>query len=271
MTATPDAISSLKTRLKATWEAGNFGRFADYMTAGHLEIVERLGITPGTRMLDVACGAGQLALAAASKGAEVTGVDIASNSIAQARERARAAGVDARFDEGDAEALSYGDASFDLVTSVFGAMFAPRPELVAAELKRVCRPGGRIVMATWTPGGFVGDMFRAVGRHVPPPEMPSPTLWGDEATVRERLREGIVDLRLTERTFPMSWPFPPAEVVTLFREYFGPTNRAFEMLDAAGQEALRSDLEALWTARNTAGPAATAVAAEYLEVVATRA
>jgi 2-polyprenyl-3-methyl-5-hydroxy-6-metoxy-1,4-benzoquinol methylase len=267
---TPE-MESLKARLKATWMAGDYGYFAKYLEPGALEFLARLPIQTGTRMLDVACGAGQIAIPAAHAGAQVTGVDIATNLIEQARGRAQTEGVDVRFDEGDAEMLSYEDASFDLVVSLLGAMFAPRPERVAAELVRVCRPGGRTVMANWTPEGFVGQMFKTIGKHVlPPPLMPSPLLWGDEATVRERLRDGVAELHLTKRRYPLYYPFPPSEVVEHFRTYYGPTNRAFTALDAAGQEALRRDLEQLWTEHNRATDGTTRFESEYLEAVAVR-
>ena len=267
---TPE-MEALKTRLKATWMAGDYGTFATYLEPSAMEFLARLRVEPGTRMLDVACGAGQISIPAARAGARVTGVDIATNSIEQARVRAREEGLDARFDEGDAEMLPYEDASFDLVTSLFGAMFAPRPERVAAELVRVCRPGGRIVMGNWTPEGFIGQLFKIIGHHVPPPpQMPSPLLWGDEATVRERLSEGVADLSLTKRQYPFHYPFPPAEVVEHFRTYYGPMNRAFNALDDAGQDALRRDLEQLWTEHNSATDGTTRYDAEYLEVVALR-
>ncbi|QIN77636.1 methyltransferase domain-containing protein [Rubrobacter marinus] len=268
---TTPAMESLKARLKATWMAGDYGHFARYLEPSALEFLARIPLQAGTRVLDVACGAGQISIPAARAGAVVTGVDIATNSIEQARARARDEGLDARFDEGDAEMLTYEDASFDLVVSLFGAMFAPRPERVAAELVRVCRPGGRIVMGNWTPEGFVGQMFKVIGKHVPPPPlMPSPMLWGDEATVRERLRDGVAELRLTRRQYPFYYPFPPSEVVEHFRTYYGPMNRAFTALDDAGQTALRRDLEGLWTEHNLATDGTTRMDSEYLEVVATR-
>jgi len=263
-------MESLKARLKATWMAGDYGHFARYLEPGALEFLARVAVGPGTRMLDVGCGAGQIAIPAARAGARVTGVDIAANLIAQARARAQAEGVDVQFDEGDAEALPYESGAFDVVVSLIGAMFAPRPERVAAELVRVCRPGGRIVMANWTPSGFVGLMFKTIGKHVPPPPMPSPLLWGDEGSVRERLREGVSDLQLKKRMYPFSYPFPPNEVVEHFRTYFGPINRAFAALDGTGQAALRRDLEQLWTEHNQAADGATQYQAEYLEVVAVR-
>jgi len=268
MTTMIPEMEALKARLKATWMAGDYGHFATYLEPGALEFLARLAVAPGTRMLDVACGAGQIAIPAARAGAQVTGVDIASNLIEQARVRAKAESVDVRFDEGDAETLPYKDASFDLVASLIGAMFAPQPERVAAELIRVCRPGGRIVMANWTPEGHVGQMFKIIGKHVPPSLlMVSPVKWGDEATVHERLPNGIVRLDTTKRLYPMRYPFPPAEVVEFFRVYYGPINRAFA---AAGQSALRHDLEQLWASNNRARDGSTHVEAEYLEVVAIR-
>ena len=183
-------MQALKTKLKATWDSGDYGRFASYMEPGALEILRRLPVGPGTRLLDVATGAGQIAIPAARLGARVTGIDIAPHSIAQARARAAAEGLTAQFDEGDAESLPYPDAAFDVVVSLIGAMFAPRPDRVAAELVRVTRPGGMIYMANWTPQGFVGQMFKIIGQAVAAsPLMPSPVKWGDEATVRERLPE----------------------------------------------------------------------------------
>jgi SAM-dependent methyltransferase len=269
---TPD-IDALKARMKATWMAGDFGLIARGYEAGAAEFVGRLGLTPGTRVLDVACGTGNLALPAARAGAAVTGVDIATNLLEQARGRAAAEGLPARFDEGDAEGLPYPDASFDAVISMFGVMFAPRPERAAAELLRVCRPGGRIALANWTPGGFVGRMFKVIAGHVPPPAgVPSPVLWGDEAKVRERLGGGTTDLRATPRLIALEFPLDPAEVVEFWRVYYGPTNRAFEALaaDPARQAALRADLERHWSGHNTAANGSTRVESEYLEVATTR-
>lgn len=272
MSTNSPEMESLKTRLKAMWMAGDFGEVARHIETGAEEFIARLAPGAGERVLDVACGSGNLAMPAARAGAVVTGVDIATNLLEQARARAAAEGLTVEFDEGDAEALPYPDAAFDLVVSMFGAMFAPRPELVAAELVRVCRPGGRIAMANWTPEGFIGQMFKITGRHVPPPpNMPSPLRWGDEETVRERMREGVADLRLTRRACPFEYPFPPAEVVESFRQFYGPTQRAFAALDADGQAALREDLERLWSEHNRATDGTSYVEGEYLEVLATRA
>ena len=265
-------MQALKSRLKTVWMAGDYGHFAKYMEPSALNFLARLPLKPKMRMLDVACGAGQIAIPAARTGAQVTGIDIATNLIEQARARAQAELLNVRFDEGDAEMLPYADASFELVTTLIGAMFAPRPEQVAAELVRVCQPQGRIIMANWTPEGFVGQMFKIIGKHVPPPAlMPAPVLWGNETVVRERLREGVADLRTTKHFYIFDYPFSPAAVVEFFREYYGPTNRAFAALPEDGQAALRRDLENLWTQHNLATDGTTRVEAEYLEVVATRA
>lgn len=265
-------MQALKDRLRATWIAGDFGVIARSIEEGAEEFVARLAPKPGTTMLDVACGTGNLAIPAAKAGATVTGVDIAPNLIDQAIERAAADGVDARFDVGDAEDLPYGDGSFDIVMTMFGAMFAPRPDVTAAELKRVCRSGGVIAMANWTPGAFTGQMFKLGAKHVPPPPgMTSPVLWGTEEAVRERLADGIANLQLTPRKILFHYPFGPAEVVEQFRLFFGPTVKAFASLDEAGQEALQADLIALWTENNRATDGTTEVESEYLEVLATRA
>jgi SAM-dependent methyltransferase len=264
-------LDQLKVRLKSTWMTGDYDAFARYMEKDAEVFYQRLGIKPGTRLLDVGCGAGQLALIAARAGAVVTGSDIATNWLEKAKLRAAAEGLDVAFEEGDAEALPYEDGQFDAVTSMFGAMFAPRPELVAAELARVCRPGGVIAMANWTPAGFIGQMFKIIAKHIAPSGMPSPALWGDEATVRDRFRNGFATLKLTPRLYGFEYPFPPDAVVEFFRVNYGPMTRAFASLDSNGQRSLRSDLVRLWAEHNTAAGDTTLVAAEYLEVVATRA
>ena len=269
---TSTEMAGLKTKLRATWIAGDFGQIAKYYTGEAEDFINRLNLKPGMKVLDVACGTGNTALPAARAGADVTGVDIAPNLVEQARENAKREGVKAQFDEGDAEALSYGDASFDAVVTMFGAMFAPRPELVAAELKRVCRPGGIIAMANWTPAGFIGQMFKTMSAHVTPPAgMPSPLMWGVEENVRERLGEGISKLETKLQNVKWLFPFSPAEVVEHFRLYYGPTQKAFGTLDESKQAALRKDLEQLWSTHNQATDGTTEVDAQYLEVIATRA
>jgi SAM-dependent methyltransferase len=272
MDSSSAAYAQLKQRMRGTWEAGDFGQIARYSAKGAEQFVSRLNIKSGMRVLDVACGTGNLAIPAARAGAEVTGVDIAANPVEQARSRAKAEGLQVKFAEGDAENLQFPDGHFDLVMSMFGAMFAPRPEQVASELARVTRPGGVIAMANWIPRGFVGKTFQLTSRYVPPPEgIPAPVLWGEEQTARDRFGAKVSKLETVPRTIEMDYPFAEREVVQFFREYFGPTRMAFSRLDEAGQAAYAADLEALWREHNQAGDGRTQVRAEYLEVIATRA
>ncbi len=251
--------------------AGDFGVIAKSYETGAEEFVHRLQLRPGNQVLDVACGTGNLSIPAAKSGANVTGVDIAPNLIEQARTRALAKNVTVKFEVGDAEQLPYNDSSFDTVMTMYGAMFAPRPELTTAELLRVCRTGGRIAMANWTPTGFVGELFKIVAEYLPPPKMPSPIKWGDEDTVRQRFGNHA-DLQFTKHLISFTYPFSPTEVVEYFRRFFGPANKAFEALEASPdkQAALRQDLIHLWTKNNQRSDGTTFVESEYLEVLATK-
>ena len=251
--------------------AGDYDRLDRYMAGSAEAFYERLSVPRGSRLLDVGCGAGQLTLIASRNGADATGVDIAENLVERARERARVEGLGARFRVADAEALPFAKASFDVVTSLVGAMFAPRPEIVTGELLRVCRPGGVIAMANWTEQGFVGKMFKALSKFVAPLGMPAPVLWGDDRTVRERFGAGVSSLQLTRRDTALNYPFPPSEVVRFFRAYHGPTNRAFASLDRARRLSLQREMETLWSSHNLAQGGFTKVDAEWLEVVAVRA
>lgn len=263
-------MEKLKSKLRATWVAGDFSEIAKSIEQGALEFVERLGLKPGIRVLDVACGNGNTAIPSARSGANVTGVDIAPYLIELAVARAEKEGVDAEFDVGDVEALPYEDKDFDVVSTMFGAMFAPQADVTASELTRVCRPGGLIAMANWTPQGFIGQMFKTTGKHVPPPAgMPSPLLWGDEETVRGRLSNGVADLQVIRRKIDFVFLMSPVEVVEHFRLYYGPTQKAFEALDEKGQAELRRDLELLWSEHNRVADGSTRVESEYLEVKAT--
>ena len=263
-------IEELKARLKATWMTGDYDIFSRYMEPDAQLFFRRLKVEPGQQLLDVGCGAGQLALIAARAGAKVTGCDIATNWLERARARASQEQLDIIFEEGDAEALPYEDAQFDVVTSLLGAMFAPRPCQVAAELTRVCRPGGKIVMANWTQQGFVGQMFKIIGKYNAPTATPSPLLWGDEALVRQRFGNGIIDVRCKPRFYQFEYPFPPETVVNFFRENYGPVSRAFSSLSPERQSLLKEELVALWTNHNRAEGRGTLVDAEYLEVTAYR-
>lgn len=264
-------MEQLKTRLRATWNAGDFAEIAKSIEKGAAEFVARLDLQPGARVLDVACGNGNTAIPAARSGANVTGVDIAPYLIEQAIARAEQEGLEADFDIGDVEKLPYETASFDVVLTMFGAMFAPRPDVTAAELMRVCQPGGLIAMANWTADGFIGQMFKTTAKHVPPPAgMPSPLLWGDEKIIGERFADGAADLQMVRRRIDFEFLMSPVEVVEHFRLYYGPTQKAFEALDDDRRNDLRSDLEDLWSAHNRASDGSTRVESEYLEVRATR-
>ncbi len=263
-------VDELKTRLRGTWMTGDYGRFSRYMERDAEAFYRRLPIQPGAQLLDVGCGAGQLSLIAARAGARVTGCDIATNWLVQARRSAAAEGLTVAFEEGDAEALPYGDATFDAVVSLIGAMFAPRPELVASEFTRVCRRGGIIAMANWTAPGFVGQMFKTIAKHIAPSGMPSPVLWGDEPTVRERLGSGVASLKCSRHMYELSYPFSPGEVVEFFRAKYGPMTRAFASIGEEAQRELRGELTDLWSRNNRASDGTTKVDAEYLQVVAVR-
>jgi len=251
--------------------AGDYDRFSRYMEPEARAFYERLDIPAGCRLLDVACGSGQLALCAARDGVDVSGVDVAPNLVRRAQARAKAERLDARFTEGDAESLPFEDATFDVVTSLIGAMFAPRPELVARELLRVCAHGGTIAIGNWTAEGFVGQMFKTFAKFLAPSGVPAPVLWGNEAVVRERLGPGVSKLTMTRREYFFDYPFPPAAVVELFRQCYGPTHCAFASLDEASSNKLREELEMLWTTHNRGEDEITFVPAEYLEVIAIRA
>jgi SAM-dependent methyltransferase len=272
MSSAATGVEQLKERMQATWMAGDFGQIAKYSEKGAEEFVARLNIQPESKVLDVACGTGNLAIPAARLGAKVTGVDIASNLLEQARQRAAAEGLDATFEQGDAERLAAKSGEFDVVMTMFGAMFAPQPERVAAELIRVCRPGGTIAMANWTREGFVGKTFALGARFVPPPEgIPSPLLWGDEGVVKQRLGGGTSEVRTTKRELILDYPFSSKELVQFFRDYFGPTQMTFARLDAKGQQEYAAAGAKLWDEHNESSGQGTRVRAEYLEVIATRA
>jgi len=260
----------LTTRVRATWTAGDFGRIALGYTGTASEFVARLALGPDDRVLDVACGTGNLAIPAARTGAIVTGIDIAPNLVAQARALAAAEQLAIALDVGDAEELPYEQGQFDATISMFGVMFAARPERASAELLRVTRSGGRVALANWTGEGFIGQVFKAHGRYMPPPaDVPSPLLWGAENLVRQRLGNGCSSLVLTRRTATFEYPFPPEQVVAEFERWYGPTVRVFAALDSAAAAELRHELVRLWCEHNRAADGTTRVESEYLEVVGT--
>jgi ubiquinone/menaquinone biosynthesis C-methylase UbiE len=272
-TSASPSIHQLKDSMRSAWMAGDFGKIATTVAAAAEAFVGGLPVKPGARVLDVACGTGNSAIPMARRGAVVTGVDIAPNLLEQARQRAAAEGLSIAFDEGDAEQLPYPDASFDMAVTMFGAMFAPRPELVATEFGRVLRPGGVLAMANWTPTGFAGQMFKVMSRHAPPPPgIAPPVLWGDETVVRQRLGAHFEQIETMPILIESDMPFPPSGAVSFFRQYFGPTQVAFSRLDAAGQAALAGDLEDLWSSSNISPDPAnrTLIHNQYLQVTAMR-
>jgi SAM-dependent methyltransferase len=257
----------LTARARSVWTSGDFLPIARSFAAGAEEFIARLELRPGESMLDVACGTGNLAIPAARAGACVSGIDIAPNLIAQARHEARIAGCVVAFEVGDAEALPYVDDQFDTTMTMFGAMFAYRPERAVAELLRVTRPGGCVAMANWTLDGFVGQVLRAHAAVVPPPlGVPSALEWGDEAVVRARLGGGVTALVCTRRTLTLRFPFPPAAVTELFATCYGPTVATLRATDPDGASRLRRELTRLFQQHNVAADGTTTVVGEYLDV-----
>lgn len=269
-TPSPD-LTAIKGKQQQTWASGDFAAVATTLPVVSELLCEAVDLHAGERVLDVAAGSGNTAIAAARRFCLVSGVDYVPALLDRARERAAAERLEIEFRDGDAEAIPSGDASFDAVLSTFGSMFAPDQEQAARELLRVCRPGGRIGMANWTAEGFIGEMFRTTGRHVPPPAgLRPPVLWGDEARLRELFGDGIASLSLTRRVYVFRYK-SAEHWLDYFRTYYGPTLKAFEALDAAGQQRLAADLLDLARRHNRATDGTLAVPAEYAEVIALRA
>jgi len=260
---------------KALWEKGDFTRIAESMRESGEALVRELGITDGLQVLDLGCGDGTTALPAARLGADVLGVDIASNLVAAGNARAEALGLtNLSFQEGDATDLrELDDEQFDLVVSIFGAMFAPRPSDVAKEMVRVTKPGGRIVMGNWIPNDptLVAQILKISSAYSPPPPegFVSPMTWGAEPDVIERFTQaGVPEERISfERdTYTFHYPGPPSELLATFRSYYGPTMNAFEAAAANGREAdLEAELDALFNEQNTSDDA-TSIPATFLRV-----
>lgn len=267
ITDIPIDLEAVKRRQQATWASGDFAEIATLIVSVAERLVDAADLKAGTSVLDVATGSGNAAIAAARLGCRVVGVDYVPSLLERARERAAAERLDVGFVEGDAEELPFEDAAFDGVVSVYGAMFAPHHARAAAELVRVCRPGGTIALASWTPGGFLGEMFRTIAARVPPPAgVASPMLWGTERHLLELFGDEVAWAH-RRRTFTFRFASAEAFVRTFVR-YYGPTLKAVE---AAGPE-LRSDLEALvrsWNRLPEPGPIA--VPGTYLESVGLKA
>ena len=268
---TAPGMRLLKAELKETWnERGDFGRIAEVTAAESEDFIARLNLRAELKLLDIACGTGNLSIPAARAGVEVTGVDIAPNLLAEARSRAAAEHLEIRFDEGDAERLPYETGSFDVVVSMFGAMFAPRADRVITELFRVCRAGGRIALANWTAGGFIGQLHKIAGSYLPRAEnLLAPFLWGDVAGLAALFGEAVADLQCRRRVATLNFPFGAPAAVEHWREYYGPARSVFETLDEPARKSLRQDMEWLFESRDVSGNGGTTVEAEYLEVLAT--
>ena len=270
-TAAPD-LEAIKAKQQATWASGDYHAIAATITILSENLCDAADLRAGSRVLDVAGGSGNTALAAARCGAEVVSLDYVPSLLERSQERARAEGLAYETVEGDAEAMPFDDGAFDAVISVVGVMFAPDHARAAGELLRVCRPGGTIALASWAPDSFIGDLFRTVAAHVPPPAgLQPPGLWGTEDHVRSLIGDGVEELRAERRTY--SFRYRSAQhLVDHFRTYYGPTHKAFAALDADGQRALEADLTALVERSDRlTGEDAVAVPADYLQVVATRA
>jgi len=259
---------ALKQRQQSTWAAGDYAEIGVTLQSVGEHLCEAVDIRAGERVLDVAAGNGNASLAAARHWCEVTATDYVPALLERARERAAAERRDISFREADAEALPFAEVSFDVVLSTFGVMFAPDQRKAASELIRVCRPGGRIGLANWTPEGFAGQLFKTFGKYLPPPAgVNSPALWGTEAHLRQ-LFAGH-DLAMKRRHFCFRYR-SIAHWLDVSKRCFGPTNRAFAALEIAKQKALEADLTALLHRTNRDGERSLIVPSEYLEVVVTR-
>jgi ubiquinone/menaquinone biosynthesis C-methylase UbiE len=271
MNDTPD-LSAVTQVQQKIWSKGDFAMVAHLVNFPSEALAESLDLVPGERVLDVASGSGNVAIAAARRTwGNVVSSDYVPELLERGRERAAAERLEIEFVEADAQELPFEDASFDVVTSVYGAMFAPDQEKTASELLRVVKPGGRIGMGNWTPGGRVGQMFQVISKHAPPPPgVESPLRWGTEERVRELLGDGVSDLSI--ETLSSRQPFRSAEhYIDFFRTYFGPTQMAYERVGPEGEQALTDELTEFLREANTAGDRAMVLEADYLQVIATRA
>jgi len=267
--AAPNLVA-IKQRQQATWASGDFAVIGTTLQIVGESLAEAADVRAGERVLDVAAGNGNATLAAARRFAEVTSTDYVPALLDKGSQRARAEGLTVRFLEADVEDLPFADASFDVVLSTFGAMFAPDHARAAGEMMRVLRPGGRLGMANWNADGFIGRLFKVIGAHVPPPAgLKSPALWGSETYLADLFASQAAQITAQRRTFNFRYR-SAAHWVQVFRDYYGPTHKAFAVLDPAGQQALERDIRALLAELNTAGAGSLVVPADYLEVVVTR-
>lgn len=263
-------LAAIKRRQQATWASGDYHMIGTQILIVSELLIEALDVRSTERVLDVATGSGNAALAAARRGCPVVGLDYVPALLERARRRAAAEGLEAEFIEGDAEALPFEDGAFDVVTSVFGAMFAPNQEQTARELARACRPGGRIGLVAHTPEGFIGQLFRTNAKHVPPPAgLRSPVLWGTEDRLRELFAGSIGETRFERRFYAFRYASAGA-YLDYWRRWYGPTMKTFEAVGEAGRAALESDLLELIGRFNRADDGTMVVPSEYLEAVLVR-
>src|SRR3954467_14150258 len=267
--AQPD-LSAVKQRQQGAWSSGDYAVVGTTLQIVGEQLCEALDLRPGSKVLDVAAGNGNLTLAAARRWCDVVSTDYVPALLERGRERAAAEHLTVEFREADAEALPFGDASFDVVVSTFGAMFSPDRDKAAGELARVCKPRGKIGLANWTPQGFIGQLFKTLGKHLPPPAgVKSPALWGTKARLEEMFAAKAAEISAESRMFVFRYR-TPAHFLDVFKTFYGPMLKAFAALDANGQAALRRDLMALIGEFNRAKDGSCIIHSEYLETVITK-
>ena len=265
----PD-LGAIKQRQQATWASGDFAVIGVTLQIMGESLAEAADIRANERVLDIAAGNGNATLAAARRFAKVTSTDYVPALLEKGRRRAEAEGLQVDFREADAENLPFPDASFDVAMSTVGVMFAPDHARCASEMLRVVRDGGRIALANWTPEGFVGQLFKTIGAHVPPPAgVQSPALWGTESHLQQLFGDRAANIQATRKVFNFRYA-SPEHWLQVFRDFYGPTFKAFAALDPAGQQALEKDIFAVLDRFNIAGAASLVVPGEYLEIVITK-
>jgi len=265
----PD-LRALKARQQAAWSSGDYALIGTTLQIVGEELCEALDVRSGQKVLDIAAGNGNVSLAAARRWCDVVATDYVPALLERARERAAAERLDLEFREADAEALPFPDGSFDVVVSTFGVMFTPDQDRAAAEMIRVCRRGGRIGLANWTPEGFIGQVFKTIGKHVSPaPGARSPALWGTRSRISELFEPQAASIKLAQRHFVFRYR-SPEHWLDFFKAWYGPVLKTFAALEPAAQAALARDLLALAGQFNRSGDASMVVPSEYLEIVITR-
>ncbi|MDB5744344.1 MAG: Methyltransferase type 11 [Polaromonas sp.] len=266
----PTDLAALKNRQQTTWASGDYAVIGTTLQIVGERLAEACDLRWDERVLDVAAGNGNATLAAARRGCQVTSTDYVESLLERGAERARAERLEVRFQVADAEALPFQDASFDAVLSTFGVMFAPNQAKAASELARVCRPGGRIGLANWTPEGFIGQLFKTIGRHLPPPpDVQPPSRWGVESQLRSFFAGQAAWMAVTPRQFNLRYR-SAAHFIEVFRTWYGPMHQAFAALPPDKGRALESDITELLNSQNQAGADSLVVPSDYLEVVITR-